>query len=202
MNGISAREANAAKGGIATLPATVLVGALIVALLTIPFGGNITLPHWINWESSLSSYDLDGDGAEESLFVYRGSLAVHDGMHDARIVTPRSWHVSNAFVNDLDRDGTPEIILMAWRRGSYGSAHPFWVSLNSSGFSQHVFVFNYENAQLNALWMSSALGFEAHDPSVDGEGVLHLVTEEGQPLSFAWESWGFTLVEDDMEAAR
>ena len=183
---------------LTSLSLVVVAAVTVLALITLPFGGNADAPHWIRWDTLLQTRDLNGDGQQEGLFLNKGMLDIQDGASAARYRAPRTWRISDALVGDIDRDGTDELVLIAWRRGSYGPSHPFWLKLDSSGLSQHIFVFRYDNGQLEPQWMSSALGFEVHHAELDDEGVLHVRAKQGEEqneLALAWDSWGFVVLE-------
>lgn len=170
----------------ALLAALVISGSLCFAWLRGAF-----LPSWVEWNDVDVSADLDGDGADERLLVRGRRLVVADG--DSSCETAWDWHVSDAFAIDVDRDGSLEIVMLVWKRGSYGPSKPFWVKNDEIGFSQHVFIYRYRAGELQPVWMSSKLGFDVAGCWLDGDAQLHLIEPDGRQSVWAWGTWGLEL---------
>lgn len=103
--------------------------------------------------------------------------------------------MQDALAGDINHDGVPELILLVWKRGSYGSQRPFWVERDEWDFSQHIFIYQWRDGRLKALWMSSRLPLSVAAFSLDAQGTLTVVTPEEETSRWVWLSWG--LVEDD-----
>ena len=48
------------------------------------------------------------------------------------------WKVSDYFIDDIDHDGEDEVVILFWRRGSFGPSKPFWVEKDEKTWSQHI----------------------------------------------------------------
>ena len=152
------------------------------------------LPSWTVWNAIDESVDLDGNGTPERVRLHQRQVRITSDQQPVYL-SPHEWKVSNAHLADIDDDGTPEVTLLAWKRGSYGPSKPFWKE-DSPAWSQHVFVFHYRDGDLEPVWMSSAIGEEAYNSRMDGKGRLHIVGPHGTSSCWEWSSWGFALVED------
>ncbi len=153
------------------------------------------LPAWATWRERDFACDLDGDGSDETLALHGMRFTATDG-GDVLLETPDGWLVFDAYAADLDADGLPEVVLLVWRRGSYGDARPFWVEGGAGDEepSQHVFVYRWDGGVLRPVWMSSALGVEVAAADLSDDGRLRLTAPDGSWTLWEWDSWGFSLV--------
>ena len=203
--GDGVRRARAKSSPSSAVPLAVrgVAAGLLVAValgLRALWLGGCFLPSWVRWRDVTVEADLDGDGATDELCVERRKLSVSDAVG-------RGWHsggdwlVQDALVGDINHDGVPELVLLVWKRGSYGSQRPFWVERDEWDFSQHIFIYQWRDGRPKALWMSSRLPLSVAAFSLDAKGTLTVVTPEGETSRWVWLSWG--LVEDDgAEPAR
>lgn len=145
--------------------------------------------------------DLDGDRIEETLVVAQRKLSI---LHGADVVyeTPGDWSVSDVAVRDFDGNGTPNILLIVWKMGSFGDARPFWREGEPDEMTQHVFVFEYGDGELVPTWMSSEIGVSAAETFVDAFDRLHLFGTDGKESVWEWNHWGFALVEGEASTWR
>lgn len=152
------------------------------------------LPRWIDWQRVEVAADLDGDGDLEAVRLAGRRVSVCDS-GASRVVSKDGWLVSDALVGDVDRDGVQELVLIAWKRGSYGTSRPFWVARDSLGFSEHVFIFRYRDGGLKPVWMSSDIGFEAQHAWLDAHDDLHLADTAGDETVWEWQDFGLILID-------
>lgn len=161
-------------------------------------------PEWVVWHARSYAVDVpSADGVAEGRLVVgagRAALAVDDTV---MFVTPDAWCVSDACMGDLDGDGAPEAIFLAWRQGNYGSSRPFWEEepASSEAFTQHVFVYGWCDGVLQPRWMSSQLGASVESLGLSKAGEVLLTERDGSTTVWAWESWGLTLT-DRFQAAE
>lgn len=99
-------------------------------------------------------------------------------------------HVQDFLTCDLDRDGETELLLLTWRRGNYGPSKPFWVSRNDTGWSQHIFIYNWQNGTPVPQWMSSRLLPEVARWALHDKDQLFIVTPDGTETLWQWGYWG------------
>ena len=109
--------------------------------------------------------------------------------------------VSDVCVGDLDGDGYDEIILLLWKRGSYGTSHPYWQKNDLYRFSQHLFIYTLRDGQITPWWFSSAIGVRAADISLavhpDGKRQMICITDpEGKESCWYWHGFGLAKLED------
>lgn len=178
-----------AAGALLLLAALVAV-TLVRRALDVP-------PSWVVWQERTFEADVDGDGAPDELEIQGHVLHIRTAAGMV-CTSPEGWQVQDAFVADIDRDGAPEVLTVVWQKGNYGTSRPFWVAPGEGDneWSQHLFVHRLEGVTLDPVWMSSMLGFELAEASLDSDLQLHTVLTSGEELVWEWLSWGFVLVEE------
>jgi len=156
--------------------------------------------------------DLDRDGAPETYTLRRGVLTVAEG---GKILwkSPSTWRASAFALGDADNDGTVELLLSVWKRGSFGRHRPFWFRGEDAGYKNHLFVHRLAEDTVKPVWLSSNLDRPIISLSVrdtDGDGQNELVVTEGdyrqvtgevfapdarntRVTVWRWEEWGFAL---------
>ena len=162
------------------------------------------IPAWVVWHESDAAFDLGGGAT--------GVLSLHDRCLSFRLSddasplfeTPADWQVSDAFTGDVDRDGVRDVSCIVWKRGSFGSARPFWIEdeeleRDESVYSQHLFIYRLSDGELRPLWMSSSLGFEARETRLLDDGVFRIETDGGKTTYWQWQGWGLTLLESHLD---
>lgn len=179
---------------VAGLVAAALALAAAGLVLATPGGGDALLvPNWSPWVEGELSCDLDADGADERLVVRDRRLSVLRGDSEA-YRSPAGWLVSKALVGDVDDDGSREVVLLVWKRGSYGTSHPFWAAPDDE-LGQHVLVLAWTEGTLRQRWMSSALHAHVAAAELDDGARLILTTAEGSQTRWQWQQWGFALLD-------
>lgn len=152
------------------------------------------LPRWIAWEHGTLQ---EASGAYE-IILARKKVSVRYG--DAVIWTsPDGVKVQKALSCDIDHDGQDELILLCWKKGHYGDVKPIWVEEDEQEWVQHIFVYEYVQEDIEAKWMSSYIGRDISDITAkksDVNGSILCLTDTGGEVTiWAWDSWGFTLVD-------
>ena len=112
--------------------------------------------------------------------------------------SPKGWLVSDYFVFNADKDDEKEIVLVLWKKGSFGNHKPFWYEEKDDEWTQHIFIYDWEpekNDYLKPLWMSSKIGIEAKNIYVDEKNRIHIIDSEGEETIWQWISWGLMLME-------
>lgn len=113
------------------------------------------------------------------------------------------WSVQNACHADLDGDGTEELLLLVWKRGSYGDHRPFWVKHNDHDLKQHIFIYRADKSRdsgIRAIWMSSALPY-MKSIQTDVKGDVLVADETGRVNIWRWENFGLKLLVEDTQTA-
>lgn len=179
------------KAGILTT-ALVCAGACLYLL----WNSGALLPLWADWGAG-EYRDASGN--------YRIKLnrrAVTVSFREKDIWrSPEGVKVQTALSCDIDHDGGDELILLCWKKGRYGKDKPFWVDEDEKGWSQHLFVYEYEEEEIRPKWMSSYIGQDVVDMKPDNlvSDIRHLwlMGPDGKISSYVWGSWGF--VREDTE---
>lgn len=128
--------------------------------------------------------DLDGDGVDETAWLGRGAgaIMIADGPHtySARA----KWAVVQATVADTDHDGLPEV-----------------VALLEDEEGRHVGLFAWRQDRYRERLVTSELvptpaAMEIyHDPALGGD-VIRLFGGAGRGITYRWNGFGFTTVEE------
>lgn len=171
--------------------ALVLAASIIVAAAFLLFNQKgAFLSDSINWQ--------DGDFAfeEGEVRVKNRSAAVY---YKGGRVWKSAWdvNVQQCASADIDRDGHDELIMLVWKRGSYGSHMPFWVDKNDNELAQHIFIYKWEHSRtskLRAIWMSSAVSDNFDYLSTGGNGEVIISDTDGGVKAWIWEGFGLKLL--------
>ena len=177
---------------------------------------SIVIPAALRLISSETSADLDSAGLPEAVELKQGVATIKTGIQ-IRWQSPAAWHVVQARITDLNRDGLSEVTLLVWRPfkpwpvdawlpngGRIADFH------DSSGMSCHIILIGWKQGSFRELWAGSAMA----DPvksfmvaDLTGTGLHYLVSLEGQyddPPSaparrlkvWEWNGFGFTNVNE------
>ena len=115
--------------------------------------------------------------------------------------TPSEWLVSDALIADLNADGIEEILLLVWKRGTYGGVLPFWVDHDDRSFSEHLYIFHYQDGALVPVWMASKMPYPVETVSIvkghNGDSppvsFVRLLSPDGEESFWVWDHWGLKL---------
>lgn len=149
------------------------------------------LPGWVKWENELF-YDQTG---QYNILVSNKSVQIT--YEDVVVFTsPDGVKVQSALLCDMDNDQKEELILLCWKKGRFGTYKPFWVEKDEKKWSQHIFVYEFEQEKVKPKWMSSYIGQEVKELSANGKSApysrIWLTDVEGKTSSYRWDVWGFT----------
>ncbi|MEA4925882.1 MAG: hypothetical protein VB084_11285 [Syntrophomonadaceae bacterium] len=181
-------------------------------LLTCALGwvssSRVLLPFFAGCEEQTVLEDTDHDGDPESYVLHNRSLSVYA---NDRLLwqSDEDWMVQSFVLADVNHDTIDDLLMVVWKRGSFGPAKPFWTSRDDRRFSHHLFMYNLRQGQIKPLWMSSALdrpikSLRIADPDNDGKNEL-LVQDGSYSLwgwikasavspafqAWQWKGWGF-----------
>ncbi len=168
----------------------IIAAVSIAAVLYGMWRSGCFLPLWAEWNNRV----LWDNTEEYQITLRHRSAAVR--YHDEIIwSSPQEIKVQDILSCDFDGDGEDELLLLCWKRGRYGQHRPFWVEKDEKSWSQHIFVYEYQENQIKPKWMSSYIGQEVVSLSVKEEASspchLLLTDKADQITSWVWDSWGF-----------
>ncbi len=158
------------------------------------------LPRWIHWKSGTFS-DRTG---KYDVFFNGKSVCV---TYDSSIIwnSPDGVKVQDALTCDIDNDREDELVLLCWKKGRYGPQKPFWADWDERTWSQHIFIYEYEQEKIRPKWMSSYIGQDVAEMTVNvGKASLNrlFLTDPGGKINcWVWDSWGFRKEDTDVSFA-
>lgn len=178
------------------LIAIVILGLCGTVLYLLWIGGAF-LPRWITWEEG-SFQDTSGN---YEILVQNKIISVT--YQDSEIWTsPKGVLVQKALSCDIDHDDRDELLLLCWKQGRFGKHKPFWVEKDERKWSQHIFVYEYNDDAVRPKWMSSYIGQDVVQMTDNGKEApfkrLWLMDLDGTVTSWFWDSWGFTREDTDI----
>lgn len=153
------------------------------------------LPQWTIWESRLFEVDLDGDGFLETVTLSDKTLHIADGARGSGASLPEGRYTSDVFVQDIDLDGTQEIVTLTWKKGSFGPYRPFWHTEPDNALTEHIFIFTYENGELKDKWLSSDIRIEVVSLVPDAWGRMDATLRDGSHKTIEWQDWGLSFLD-------
>lgn len=155
--------------------------------------------------------DTDGNTCREKYVLENQQLLVFENGEEIWH-SPQEWHIKQIKLADADNNQQEEVLLVLWKKGSYGKSKPFWFTGTDNEYSCHLFVYKILAGKMKEVWCSSALEFpiinlEVKDTNGDGRNELNVT--EGPRTGFAyalrqcfiqqeskwiWNGWGFERV--------
>ena len=88
------------------------------------------------------------------------TLQAEDNPKQIYFTTDNDWFVQDVLVDDINRDGIEELVMLLYKHGSFGKHLPLWKKHNDISLGQHLFIYQWDDTRQNrlrALWMSSEL---------------------------------------------
>ncbi|WP_242832369.1 hypothetical protein [Desulfosporosinus orientis] len=193
----------------------VYCGVILVILAVIGFSGFVGFPASGGNDFPVqAAADLDGDGITEEYSLVDHCLTVREGDEELWR-SPRDWRVDTLALGDADNDGTLNMVITLWKKGSFGALKPFWLTGEDTGYKNHLFVYGLKDKTMKQAWCSSDLDQPIISLTIrdwDGDGLNELVVEEGQyrridgeeytlnthsqvrTTVWRWDEWGFGLI--------
>lgn len=165
-----------------------IAGSLIYFRLSSP-----QLPKWIPWAQKSIQPTAEPD-APEAIMLANRRLTVQSGGRMAW-QSPQDILVQDFLWCDINHDSENELILLCWRIGRYGQARPYWVKKDEKDWSQHIYIYSWENEAIRPLWMASDIGMDVHSFTFDEKQRLLITETNGRKTAWDWISWGLTLIQ-------
>ena len=171
---------------------------IIIILFSVIFiiqSSQLNIPDNIVFNSkNASAFDLN-------ISLSDGHFKISDESGSAVWESDSKWKVQDFIVCDIDNDSQDEILLLTWKKGSFGKHLPFWVESNDTDTGQHIYIYEKreegadKDGFLRASWMSSALSNTIISFSFDPSTRLRVTYEDGTVQYFNWNSWGLKTYE-------
>lgn len=175
-----------------------VVGIVLVCAMALSLWKNgVFLPRWISWENKTI---FDYSRAYEVVLARKKIRVIRD--NEIVWESPENIKVQDALLCDIDHDMQKELIVLCWKIGRYGKRMPFWVEENERTWSQHLFVYQYNEKEMRPKWMSSYIGQDVTTIQDNGKEApyirLWLTDSDGKTSSWMWDSWGFVKEESEI----
>lgn len=149
------------------------------------------LPGWIEWKNEILN---DQSGQYDISVNHKSAQITYED--EVIFTSPNEVKVQSALCCDIDNDREDELILLCWKTGRFGTHRPFWVEKDERKWSQHIFIYEFEQEKVRPKWMSSYIGQDVMELASNGKSApftrLWLTDPEGNTSSFKWDVWGFT----------
>lgn len=145
------------------------------------------------WQNKTIVCDLDGNGTHEVIKLANRRATV--SRDDVLLwKSDDDWKVADVLTADINRDGMEELLVLCWKRGSFGKYLPFWEEENDKEYSQHIFIYQAAEDRIEAVWMSSRLKPQVASWNITEENLLHIVTDKGEDTVWMWGQWGLVRI--------
>jgi poly-gamma-glutamate capsule biosynthesis protein CapA/YwtB (metallophosphatase superfamily) len=189
----------------------IIIAAVFAGIYYIMWQQGRFLPSWINWhEKNIETTVSDTDYNITLNKNKSVTVSIKNQSQEENIIwtTDSQIKVQDILTCDIDGDSENELVLLCWKKGRYGKAKPFWVEDNEKGWSQHLFVYEYNGEEISPKWMSSYLGFDIKEITSElvnstystKERLIFTDTDDILNL-FIWNSWGFEKEESSVTFA-
>lgn len=185
------------RGALWKLRAFACVAVVLAMAVACAARHELSVPSWASWQTRTLSCDLDANGTDEELTLAERMVRVSDASGQVLYESDAAWRVSDVLVTDVTRDGRPELVMLLWRRGNYGNSKPFWEDGIDLRMTQHIYVMGLEDGAIRPVWMGHELGEGLKVARIEAteDGLLGLVTTDGDKSTWEWDYFGFSLVE-------
>ncbi len=159
-------------------------------------GQSIDLVQEKSMEMGRDVFMLEGG----TLKIYRNGQIIWE--------TPPDWRIESFELADATRDGSVDLTMSVWKKGSFGTGRPFWVEENDEYIRNHFFIHHLSDDRFLPRWQSSALDTpkcEYAFADITGDGWDELITIEGFYFLegcgrgrfvsvWFWNGWSFVLL--------
>ncbi len=173
-------------------------------------GNNFLLPR--GQAAVIETHDLNNDGCFESYVMEDHNLKIIE--NELQLwKSPADWRVTSMVIGDANHDNQEDLIMVVWKKGSFGQDKPFWIHMDDKQIRCHLFLYDLAGDHAKPLWMSSALdqpikSLQIQDMNEDGKNEL--IIQEGsysflscvlnfhasEPALWQWKGWGFYQLDD------
>ncbi len=125
--------------------------------------------------------DIDGDGKIERAFIEKNRAYLKK---EGKIIwqSDAEFKAENIVLADMDNDGKIDILLSLWKIGKYGPDLPFWLDKNTDDWSNHFFIYKWQENKIKLFWGSSTLDAPIKEMAIqdiNNDGKNELIVLEG-----------------------
>lgn len=167
-------------------------GIAVAVCVVLIFVRNNYIPSWIEWKSKeITVY-------EDTIKLRKKKLEVFDSNGKVTYSSKDDFKVQDVLVTDIDRDSDKEMIVLLWKHGRYGMHKPFWVEKDEKNYSQHVFIYDVDEAgNVSEKWCASDMGTVAgRIKLMDKNDSIFLMEDKDKNCTlWMWDSWGVKTVD-------
>lgn len=172
------------------------VAALVALTVTVALWRyGAFLPGWINWKADSLKVDTNGNDQIETVILSNRHLTITNSAGD-HYITPNNWLVTDISVGDMNIDGTPEVVALLWVLKSGSGAYRFPVLDFIPGYTEYIYVFDYEGDEIKPLWHTTPLEDPVVGLHVYDLGELAVYTADGRELHWQWVDPGFSHIDE------
>lgn len=186
-------------------------GIAVAVCVVLIFARNNYIPAWIRWnekevtvygdESALQD-ESNGESSDSASRVmvklWKKKLEVTNSSGETTFVSKKDFKVQDVLVTDIDRDGDKEMIVLLWKHGLYGKHRPFWIEKDEKNYSQHVFIYDVDEAgNVSEKWCASDMGTVARRIRLmDKNDSIFLMEDKDKNCTlWMWDSWGVKTID-------
>ena len=167
-------------------------GMAVAVCVVFIFVRNNYIPSWIEWKSKeITVY-------EDKIKLRKKKLEVFDSNGKVTYSSKDDFKVQDVLVTDIDRDGDREMVVLLWKHGRYGMHKPFWVEKDEKNYSQHVFIYDVDEAgNVSEKWCASDMGTVAGRIRLmdKNDSIFMMEDKDKNCTLWMWDSWGVKTVD-------
>ncbi len=153
-------------------------------------------PSWISWQEKKIKSD-----SGVSFVLSKKRLVMKDGSNHDMWESSKDYLVQDVLVSDIDRNGDEEVILLLWKIGRYGRKKPFWITSDEEEYSQHIFIYDIKDKDLQEKWCASDIGRLVTRIKLMKKDNAILLQEDtdGNCTLWVWESFGLKNIDNQVK---
>lgn len=168
---------------------SVIAAALMALAVFAAWRAGAFLPGWIRWQSA----QITENGPR--ICLENKKVTVYADGDRAVWESPAGVLVQDVLFEDIDADGSRELMLLCWKIGRYGPVKPKFGAPEVNSWVQHIYIYDWKDQSAHAVWMASDIGLDVEKWGFDGR-ELTLTEPSGRETKWAWYDWGLELSEE------
>lgn len=136
-----------------------------------------------------SQIDLNNDGINDTIKLKNHTISIEIN-NEIIWTSDHDWRVTDYITGDINHDGKEELLILLWKKGSYGEHLPIWEKENDNKKSQHIFIYEWQDSSINSIWMSSKLRPEIKRWEMLEDNQIHIITRKNEDTIWRWNYFG------------